>query len=306
MLVKRGTLLLKIESTPGQENPPIASDAILVEGEVTMSHDGVRTIEQAPEKSTLGKEEDIQAGHLMRFEFSVAMKGSGTAGTPPEIGEALRACGLGETIVALTSVTYEPVSTAFEYCTIYYYHAGKLQKAIGCQGNVNFTFSTEDKVMANFSFLGKDAGDTDVALVNGTYDATSALPFIGAAVDIGGYTPKVSAINFDLGNDIQTPPDANDSEGYSDIIIVDRDMTGDVDPEHTLKATQDWINDWKTNAVKSVTTGPVGTNGGNIVQLTVPSGRYRNIDFASRNGLRSLAIPFRAIGDDLAFDLIFT
>jgi len=306
MLVKRGTLLLKVETTPGTEITPAVTDAILVEGEVTMAFEGVRTLEQNPEKSTLGREEDIQAGHLMRFEFAVAMKGSGAAGTPPEIGEALRCCGLGQTIVASTSVTYQPVSTAFEYCTIYYYHAGKLQKAIGCQGTFTLAFTVDDKVMVNFSFIGKDAGDTDVALATGTYDATSPLAFIGATVALGGFTPKVSAINFDLGNQIETPPDANDTDGYSDIIIVDRDMVGDVDPEHTLKATNDWIADWEAATSINVTTGAVGSTAGNIITASWPTARYRSIDFASRNGLRSLAIPFRAVGDDAAFDLAFT
>lgn len=306
MLVKRGTLLLDIEGSYGVDASPVAADAILVEGEVAMSHDGVRTLEQAPEKATLGKEEDIQAGHLVRFEFAVAMKGSGAAGTVPEVGKALRACGMGETIVASTSVTYAPVSASLESATIYYYHAGKLQIALGCVGNVNFSYSVDDKVMANFSFVGHDGGDTDVALLSGTYDATSPLKFIGAAVSTGGYSPRVSALNFDVGNQVELPPDANSSDGYSDIIIVDRDMVGSFDPEHTLKATQDWIADWKNQVSKSITTGLVGTDAGNRVTLTCPTARYRNIDFTSRNGLRSLDIPFRAVGDDSAFSLAFT
>jgi len=306
MLVKQGTLLLKIESAYGVDASPIAADAILVEGEVGMSYDAVRTIEQAPEKATLGKEEDLYAGNLVRFEFGVAMKGSGAAGTAPEIGQALRACGLDETIVASTSVAYAPVSTAIESATIYYYHAGKLQIALGCRGNVDLAFGTDDKIMANFSFVGKDGGDSDVAIVAGTYDSTSPIAFIGASVDVGGYAARVSNLSLDVGNQVEFPPDANAADGYSDIFIVDRDMTGSIDPEHTLKATEDWIGDWKSMVDKAVTTGVVGTTAGNLVQLTVPTARYRSIEFASRNGLRSLEIPFRAVGDDSAFTLTFT
>ncbi len=76
MLVKQGTLLLKIEGTYGVEEAPAAGDAILVEGEVGMSYDAVRTIEQAPEKATLGKEEDLIAGNLVRIKMrDIADKG---------------------------------------------------------------------------------------------------------------------------------------------------------------------------------------------------------------------------------------
>lgn len=306
MLVKREVIALKIESTYNTDAVPTATNAILVEN-VKPSYDGVRMIARAPLKSTLGKEKSIHAGNLMKLSFSAEVKGSGAAGTAPEIGEALRACGLDETIVASTSVTYAPVSASIESATIYYYHDGKLQKMTGCRGNVDFAFSVDDKVMANFEFTGHDAGDSDVALLSGTYDATVPAPFVNVAFACGGYAAVISALSLNLGNALATPPDANASDGYSEIIITDRDVTGSFDPAHTLKATEDWIADWKAGTNKLITTGAIGSTAGNILTLNIPTAYYSDAPgFGDRDGLRTLEIAFSAPGDDSAFSLAFT
>jgi hypothetical protein len=306
MLVKREVIAVKIESVYNTDPTPDATNAILVET-IDPSYEGVRMLPRAPLKSSLGKEQSIHAGNLIKIGFSVEVKGSGTAGTAPEIGVALRGCGLDETIVASTSVTYEPVSDSLESVTVYYYHDGKLQKATGCRGNIEFSFSVDDKVMATFEFTGHDAGDSDVTLLVGTYDSTVPPPFVDVAFATGSYSAVISALNLNLGNEVATPPDANASDGYSEIIIVDRDVTGSFDPEHTLKATEDWIADWKNGTSKNIVTGSIGSTAGNIFALTIPTAYYNDAPgFADRDGLRTLEIPFGAVGDDAAFDLAFT
>jgi len=53
------------------------------------------------------------------ISFSTEVKGSGTAGTaPPNLSKPMQACGFDETIVAVTSVTYAPVSEAVPTSTI--------------------------------------------------------------------------------------------------------------------------------------------------------------------------------------------
>ena len=305
MLVKKQVIGLEIESTYNTDPVPTGADAILVE-DLQFSYEGTRMLERAPVKETLGKEKSIHAGNLAKVTFSCEVKGSGAAGTAPEIGKALRACGLGETIVASTSVTYEPVSTGFESCTIYFWHDGKLQSLTGCRGNVDFSFSVDSKVMANFEFTGHDAGDSDVALPTGTYDSTVPPPFVNVAFATSGYAAVISALNLNLGNEISTPPDANATDGYSEIIIVDRDVTGSFDPEHTLKATEDWVADWKNGTNKNIVTGTIGTTAGNRFALTIPTAYYQELSFNDRDGLLALEVPFGAPGDDAAFDLVFT
>lgn len=305
MLVKREVIALKIETTYNTEAAPAAGDAILVEN-LNPTYEGVRMIERAPIKATLGKEQSVHAGNLVKLAFGVELKGSGAAGTAPEVGQALRACGLDETIVASTSVTYAPVSASLESATIYYYHDGKLQKITGARGTVSFAFSVDAKPMANFEFTGHDAGDSDATILSGTYDATVPPPFINAGFDVSGFAAVINSLNFNVGNVISTPQDANASDGYSEVLITDRDMTGDFDPEHTLKATQDWIAQWKAGTSRDITTGAIGGTAGNIIQLDIPTAYYRELSFAERAGRRTLGIGFGAVGDDSAFTLAFT
>ena len=305
MLTKRELIALKIESTYNTDSAPTAIDAMLVEN-VSPSYEGARLVERNPIKPTLGKEQSIHAGNLIQLTFDAEMKGSGVAGTAPEIGQALRACGFGETIVASTSVTYEPVSESIESCTIYYYQDGKLQVITGARGTVELNMTVGDKPMASFTFTGHDAGDSDAALISGTYDNTVPPPVINGSFDVGGFAAVISALSFNLGNEVVTPPDFNSPDGYSEVFISDRDMSGSFDPEYTLKATQDWIADWKNGVNKLITTGVIGSAAGNRIQLDILQAYYRELGQGDRDSIRTLDIGFGAVGDDNAMNLIFT
>ncbi|WP_444932401.1 hypothetical protein ACJJIF_22000 (plasmid) [Microbulbifer sp. SSSA002] len=70
----------------------------------------------------------------MEVTFNAELKGSGAAGTPPEIAPLLRACGLAETITAGTSVEYNLASEGHESITLYLYEDGSLYKLTGVRG----------------------------------------------------------------------------------------------------------------------------------------------------------------------------
>ena len=61
----------------------------------------------------LGASEQLLANTRVECTFSVELAGSGTAGTAPRYGDAIKACGFSETIASNTSVTYAPVSSSF-------------------------------------------------------------------------------------------------------------------------------------------------------------------------------------------------
>ncbi len=53
--------------------------------------------------------------------FKVELRGSAAAGSAPEIGDLLEACGMAETVTAGSSVVYSPVSVNDKSVTIYHY-----------------------------------------------------------------------------------------------------------------------------------------------------------------------------------------
>jgi hypothetical protein len=56
----------------------------------------------------------LVANKRVSITFDVELAGSGSAGTAPAFGPLLKAAGLSETVVAVTSVTYAGVSSSFE------------------------------------------------------------------------------------------------------------------------------------------------------------------------------------------------
>jgi len=301
MLVNREVILAKIESTYNTDSSPSAStDATLVESP-SWSNEAAKMIERANVKSSIGKDQSIFAGSLKSVSFDMEMKGSGTAGTPPEMAVYLRGCGLGETVVASTSVTYTPVSTGQESITIWYYSDGLLHKLTGCRGNVSFNLEAGGAGKASFTFTGHNAGVTDASLVSPTYDAAVPAPVINVPFSIGGYSAVINSLSFDLSNGLATPSDMSSSDGFGEVIITARDVAGSFDPEQVLKATKDYINEWESGTTMALSAGVIGSIAGNRYSVSMPAVYYREVSPGDRDGLRTLEVSYGAAessGDD--------
>ena len=113
LLSRKRLILAKSETTYGTDSTPTGSaDAVLVRNlEITpiqadvVSRDLVRPY--------YGNSDQLLANTRVECTFEVELAASGTAGTAPRYGSILKACGMAETIVATTSVTYAPVSSSF-------------------------------------------------------------------------------------------------------------------------------------------------------------------------------------------------
>lgn len=308
MLVNREVITAKVETTYNTDAVPTgADDAVLVESP-SWSNEGAKMIERANVKATLGKDQSIFAGSLKSVSFEMEIKGSGTAGSVPEMAALLRGCGLGETIVASTSVTYAPVSTGHESITIYYYSDGLLHKLTGCRGNASINLEAGGAGKVSFSFTGHNAGVTDTALVSPTYDTTVPAPVINTPFSIGGYSSVINSLSADLANGLSTPTDISSSDGFGEVIITSRDVAGSFDPEQVLKATKDYINEWEAGTLMALSCGVVGSAAGNRYQVTMPAVYYREVGPGDRDGLRTFEVSYGAAessGDD-ELSLIFT
>lgn len=308
MLTKREVILIKVESAYNTDPVPVAAtDAALI-ANPSWSHEGARLLDRNVVKQTLDTSQKIYGGSLMSISFDLELKGSGAAGTPPEMAAALRACSLGETIVASTSVTYAPVSDALESATIYYFQDGKRKILTGCRGTVSFNMTAGEYGVASFTFTGHIGTEADVALPAGTYDSTLPEALIGLSFTIGGFAAKINALEFAMNNEVIMPASISASDGYGEIRVGGRDVSGSFDPEDELLATKDFIADWKADTTAALTTGSVGATAGNIYAVSMPAVAYRDIAPGDRDQVRTLQIGFGAgisSGDD-EFSLAFT
>ncbi len=287
MLVNRTVILAGIESSYGVDPTLTGADAILVENP-SWANEGLRMSERPSVRTSIGKLQSIYGGRLMSVTFDVEIKGSGTAGTAPELGVLLRACSMGETVVASTSVTYALVSTGQESITLYFYIDGKRRILTGCHGNVSTALEVGAQGKMSFTFIGHVAAETDTAIVTPTYNSTVPVAAINASFSIGSYAAVIDALNFDLGNTVAMPPNINAADGYGDIIITARDVSGSFSPEDVLVATNAFEADFLAGNTMALTTGTIGSSAGNRYAITAPAVYYSDTAKGDRDGVATL------------------
>lgn len=302
-LTSREVILVKKEVTYNTDPTPTASaDAILV-GNPSWSHEGLRMVERNVVKSTNGVLKSLYGGSLKSVTFDVELKGSGTAGTAPDLGVLFEACGMVETIVGATSVTYDPTSTTAnqESVTVWYYQDGLRHVLTGCRGTFSVSIETGAIPMASFTLTGHSVAPTDVAIVTPTVDATVPVTVKGNSFTVDSYAASINALSFDAGIEVAMPASMSASDGYGEIRVGKRDLNGTIDPEQELVATEDFVGNFLSGAAMALTTGAIGTVAGNIMTITMPAVSYRDVGNGDRDGIRTYEIPFGAAessGDD--------
>jgi len=300
MIVKRAQLAAKIESVEGTAETLTGAEAFLAMNinfnpEIAMgTRDNV--------SASLSNFSQVPGARKATMEFDVELKGSGTAGTAPALGKLLKACGFGETVVAITSVTYLPASTGISSLTLAMYNDGVIYKVWGARGNVSLKLEKGKPGMLHFVFTGADFSVTDgVLLTTGvTYEATKPQAFLDATLTIDSYAALVGTLEFNMNNEVALREDINASSGHKSAVITARKPSLSIDPEAVLVATYDFFGKWRSGnegALSLVLTGSAG----NICTITAPKVQYTGAKLADKSGLRGLGIDCqlnRNAGDD--------
>jgi hypothetical protein len=302
MLKIREVIYAKVQTAHGTPATPTAgSDAVLCSNLAYNPAAAARMLERPVIKNTKGKLAQVYGGSLAEISFDVEIRGSGTAGTAPEINDLLVACGMAETIVASTSVTYTPATDNQQYVTIYYMQDGVRRILEDAVGTFSLNMEAGAIGMISFTFTGHHGTASDTAFGAGTFQSTVPVPVINGGFTIGGYSASVSKLAIDRGNQVVTPPDFNTADGFGQIRIADWDITGSFDPLATLLATKNWVNEWQAGTAQALTTGAIGSTAGNIYTVSCPAVSYRSIAQAEREAERAYEIGFGAAessGDD--------
>lgn len=302
MLKSRAVILAKAESTYNTDAVPVAGvNAILVENLSPVTWEGARMAERAPIRASFGKLRNIYAGTLGQVTFDVEIKGSGAAGTAPELGVLLKGCGFSETIVPATSVAYAAASSNHSSLTIYVYEDGLRYILTGCRGMVTAAIATGSFGKLSFTFVGHVSGPTDQALPTATYNSVVPPPAINAPFTIDSYSAVISKIDIDWGLALAKPDNLAGADGYGEIQITDRKPTVTIDPLATLVAAYDWITKWKSSAAYALNSGTIGPTAGNRYAITMPAVAYQEIGGADREGIISREVKGlceESTGDD--------
>jgi len=224
------------------------------------------------------------------------MAGSGTAGTAPRFGPLLKACGLSETIVTSTSVTYAPVSSGFSSYTMdFYIDNGSRQAITGIRGSAELSLSVGEIPTIAFDQMGIFALPGALARPTETYSAQAAPLAVNsdntATVTVHGFSGCMTAFNLNIGNEMTFEQKAGCSK---QVRLTNRVSTGSITIELPDFATKDFIAIASAQTQGAITWVHGGTPG-NICTFLANNCAFDAPTFEDGDSVTHITLPFRCI-----------
>jgi hypothetical protein len=292
-LTRKRLIQVKKESTYGTDSTPAGTDALLVRNlEITPIEADV--VSRDLIRNYLGNSPQLLANTRASITFQVELAGSGTAGTAPRYGAILQACGLSETIVASTSVTYAPVSSSFSSATIYFNNDGIRHILTGCRGTFTMNAEVGQIPTLDFTMVGIYNAPTDTALPTTTYSA-QASPLIfkegnTSAFQFFSYAGCLQSVSFDIGNETVYRELVGCTK---EVLITNRASSGTVMLEAPALATKDFFGLAQTETTGNLTFLH-GTTAGNRATFTAGQCDISNPTYGDQDGVQMLNVPYVA------------
>jgi hypothetical protein len=294
LLTRRRLLLAKTETTYGTDAVPTGlANAILVKN-LNVTPLDATLVSRDLVRAYLGANQQLLADAHAKLDFEVEIAGAGTAGTAPGYGPLLRACGMSETILASTSVTYAPVSTAMDSATLYFQQDGAQHSITGARGDVEITFKAKGIPTFKFSFVGIYNPPTATSLASPTYTKFQSPLVVNSSntpsVSIAGYAAILDELSLKLGNTV----DFRSLVGAQYVQILDRQASGQVTFEAVTPDVKDFFGIALGNAYSALSLTH-GATAGNIVQLSIPTADLNNPTYTDNSGVQMMQIPYTAV-----------
>jgi hypothetical protein len=309
LLLRKRLILIETEATYGTDPTPTGADAVLVR-DLNITPQQSDVVNRDVVRPYLGASQQLLANTRVECTFSVELAGSGTAGTAPAYGKALLACGLSETIVASTSVTYAPVSGSFGSVTIYYNIDGLRHKVTGARGTFSINAAVGEIPTIDFTFTGVYNAPDDSALPSATY-ANQANPLIfkngnTSSFQLLSYAGALQSFSFDLGNSLVYRELVG---GTKEVLLTDRSATGSTTIEAISIATKNYFAAALTDTTLGNLDFTHGTVAGNIVDFASTKVDIGDVSYGDQDGIAMLTIPYTCVpstsGND-EFSLAYT
>lgn len=301
--------LVKAESTYNTNPSPAATDALLFT-ELDVEPLALELLERETIQTYFGNRQSVVGQRSVPISATVEMAGSGTAGTAPRYGAMLKASGLGETIVADTSVTYAPVADSFSsYAMDFYIDNGSRQAIGGIRGTAELSLSVGSIPTIAFSHMGIWSAPTAVSRPSETYSAQAAPVVVNAdntaTVTVHGFSACMTEFSLSLGVEMVFEQKAGCTK---QVRLTDRKTTGSITIELPAFATKDFIAAASAQTESTITWVHGGT-AGNIITFTADQAAFDSPTFVESDSVTHITLPFRLMptssGND-DFTLAFT
>lgn len=289
-LMRNVLLLAKLETVVGTDPVPTAGANAILARTIGAQPITAEFADRNNIKAYFGSSGKVQVSNYSTIDFEIELAGSGTAGTAPAYGPLLQACAFSETIVAVTSVTYTPITTAPKTVTIYYYLDGVRHIMTSCRGNVSFELNSKSIPVMKFKFTGLFNTGTDTALPGGedysAFIAPQAVNKVNTpSWSIHGATGALESATFDMSNQVTY----RNLIGSESVAMIDRAVTGQARLEMTSIATYAWHE-----AVRLGTLGALsvvhGVGAGSIITIAAPAVQLTSPSYSDSDGIAMLDV----------------
>lgn len=308
MKTRKKALLIAPEVSYGVA--PLISTAVLMTiSELDNSpYEGDR-VERTRLREQFGAYAEVNVAPFTTVTATIPLAGSGAAGTAPNFGLLLRACGLSETISAGVSVAYQPVTDDHESFTVWFVEDGQLQQVAGCKGTVEFALTAKELPTMKFTLTGlyKRPEVHGAALAQTLTNIVDEVPVNKSntpTFTVHGHAGCGQSLSVNLGNTVGH----RHLIGCESVQITDRSVAGSVEIEAPNLGTKDYFALLESH--EQVTLGPVslthGTVAGNIVQFAMPKTQLSSISRSDSDGIVHYAMDLRAIPDLGDDELVIT
>lgn len=304
MLTKQKVLLVKEESSYGVDASCAGTNAVDARN-VVVNYVG-EVLERDYVRGNLSPVAPVLGKRHIEISFECDIKGSGSNGVAPEIGDLLEACGFTETIggASGSSIIYTPnslldstKSVTIQVENITSAASCRVDLATGCRGTVEIDFSASQIAKARFTMRGLYNIPTDAAITTPSYDSTIPPICQSSAFTFNSEgSLVVQQVSLDVANEITPQDDLDASAGLKGFLITGRKPKGSFNPEAVTVATYDFWTDW-VNATERALTLNLGSTNYNKLAVSCPKCTIDALSEADRNGIKVDEVPFSLAGN---------
>lgn len=200
-------VLLKAEAVYGTDPVPTGAANWFEARNVALTSFDPELVDRNIDQSYFGHAGKIIANTWGKLSFDVALAGSGVAGTAPKWAPMALACGFSETLVALTSATYNLISSAFGGCAAHLNIDGALYKFVGCRGELKCKLDAKGIPVLSVELTSKYTAPAASVMFAGIdktgWTAEKAVNSVNTGkVVINAVDLAFSAFNWSTGNNI--------------------------------------------------------------------------------------------------------
>ena len=308
-LLRNRSILAKAESSYGSDPTPTGSANYVQVIDLNIEPIVSDEVSRDLIRPYMGNYEVIPANTRVNVTFDVEMAGSGSAGTAPKYGAILKACGLSETVVSSTSVTYAPVTTPSDSVTLFVNYDGIRHKVTGARGTFSLNCEVNNIPRISFSLTGIFNAPTDTALPTVTVsNQASPLIFKNGSTSnfaIFGFAAALQSWNLDFNNEVIYRELVG---GTKEVLITDRRPSGTAVIESPALSAHNFFTDY-TGTSTGTNTWLHGTVAGNKVTVSCPQTDLGQPTYEESDGITMLSLPFMATPTASAnneFSLVYT